>query len=131
MKNKGAFGSIEETNSTRPPCVTGTDRRSSVDGHALSSPVVFVKILAPDTLAPITLAPQLKMVDAYSPNFSLDGLGLDLSAVGRYDLGPRSGARRRAPSLSPSRANRASRVFSVPAGNLDPLCRCAPVARLR
>ena len=37
----------------------------------------------PDALPPITLAPQLKMVDAYSPNFSLDGLGLDLSAVGR------------------------------------------------
>lgn len=33
------------------------------------------------------------MVDAYSPNFSLDGLGLDLSSVGRCDLGPRSGAR--------------------------------------
>lgn len=53
------------------------------------------------------------MVDAYSPNFSLDGLGLDLSAVGRYDLCPRSGARRRAPSLSPPLAQkRVPRVFS-------------------
>lgn len=29
-------------------------------------------------------SPQPKMMDAYSPHFSLDGLGLDLSAVGRY-----------------------------------------------
>ena len=65
----------------------------------------------PDAL-PHYARPQLKMVDAYSPNFSLDGLGLDLSAVGRYDLCPRSGARRRAPSLSPSRAKaRASSFF--------------------
>jgi hypothetical protein len=61
--------------------------------HALFSSVVLVKVPRLTPSPPIALAPQLKMVDAYSPNFSLDGLGLDLSSVGRCDLGPRSGAR--------------------------------------
>lgn len=72
------------------------------------------------------------MVDAYSPNFSLDGLGLDLSSVGRCDLGPRSGARASTRAL-PFPLSRKSVRKSVRRAhwNHDPLWRRAPAARLR
>ena len=87
--------------------------------------VVFVKIprLTP---SPITLARSSRWWTRTHLPFSLDGLGLDLSAVGRYDLCPRSGARRRAPSLSPLAQTRASVFFAAPSGNRPPL---APRAR--
>ena len=54
------------------------------------------------------------MQDAYSPNFPLDGLGLD-RRVGRYDLCPRSARATRA-LLSLSAQKRASSFFAARLG---------------
>lgn len=96
--------------------------------HALFSSVVLVKVPRLTPSPPIALAPQLKMVDAYSPNFSLDGLGLDLSSVGRCDLGPRSGARASTRALPFPLSRKSVRRAHW---NHDPLWRRAPAARLR